>query len=454
MHRREIALEFFRRHEAETKARAKRDIEAYRKGNAVLRFVDKKGEPLSGVTVSFAQKNHAFRHGANLFMLDEFPEKAQNDTYKALFPTAFNLATLPFYWRDQEPEQGQTRYAADSPKLYRRPPADLCLAYCQEQGIEPKAHCLNYDFFLPHWLKGCSIEEHKTALEKRFAELSQRYADQIPSWEVTNETFNVPFARSFLDPHYSLFYREADFVPWSFRMAKRYFPHNRLIINDHTDFGCMRSLDGDYFGARSPYYMQIERLLEDPEVKLDSIGFQYHCFIRPEDEERIAKTRYNPIHLYDVLDTYAKLGCRLQMTEMTVSALGDSKEDEDVQAELIRCLYTIFFSHPSMEAIIYWNLPDGYAAGGALGDMEQGENRFHGGLCRFDLSEKPAFGVIRDLFSKEWHTEGHTCDKEGEACFRGFLGDYELTLTYRGKEIKRALSLTDTKDNLFTVTLE
>ena len=42
MHRREIALEFFRRHEAETKARAKRDIEAYRKGNAILRFVDKK----------------------------------------------------------------------------------------------------------------------------------------------------------------------------------------------------------------------------------------------------------------------------------------------------------------------------------------------------------------------------------------------------------------------------
>ena len=62
--------------------------------------------------------------------------------------------------------------------------------------------------------------------------------------------------------------------------------------------------------------------------------------------------------------------------------------------------------------------------------------------------------MIRDLFSKEWHTEGQTCDKEGEACFRGFLGDYELTLTYRNREIKRALSLTDTKDNLFTVALE
>ncbi|HML48759.1 MAG TPA: glycoside hydrolase family 10, partial [Clostridia bacterium] len=72
--------------------------------------------------------------------------------YKDLFRQVNNLATLPFYWRDLEPEQGKPRFAADSPKAYRRPAPDLCLAYCEANGITPKAHCLMYDQFTPDWV--------------------------------------------------------------------------------------------------------------------------------------------------------------------------------------------------------------------------------------------------------------------------------------------------------------
>lgn len=452
MNRADVALEYFRRHENEVDARVREGIEAHRKGDARIRITDGEGRPLSGAEITYRQRSHAFGFGANLFMLDEFEEPEKNRAYRALFPSVLNLATLPFYWKDQEPERGHFRYAAKSPRIYRRPPADLCLDFCREAGIEPKAHCLNYDYFRPTWLRDATVEEHKRALETRFCQLAERYGAAIPSWEVTNETFNVPFARELLDPAYSAFYREADFVEWSYRLAKEYFPSNRLIINDHTDFGCMRSPDGDFFGTRSPYYMQIERILEDRASKLDSVGFQYHCFVSEKEEPRIAKTRYNPLHLFDVLDTYARLGRKLQITEMTVSALGADAEGEEVQAELVRNLYRIFFSHPAMEAVIYWNLIDGYAYG-KPGDMTEGENRFYGGLLRFDFSEKPAWRVLRQLINEEWHTEGNLCTKEGEAVFRGFYGDYDLTVTHGGRSTHHSLSLREDEENTLTVML-
>ena len=34
-----------------------------------------------------------------------------------------------------------------------------------------------------------------------------------------------------------------------------------------------------------------------------------------------------------------------------------------------------------------------------------GENYYYGGLLRYDLSPKPAYYTIKDLFEKTWHTD-------------------------------------------------
>ena len=75
-----------------------------------------------------------------------------------------------------------------------------------------------------------------------------------------------------------------------------------------------------------------------------------------------------------------------------------------------------------------------------MGDMTAGENVYHGGLMRFDLSEKPAFRAIRDLFQKTWHTEFESkTDASGALPFRGFYGDYEVTATKGGKSETQTL---------------
>ena len=96
-------------------------IETNRKGYAFLSIVNEKGEAVPDAEVKITQKTHDFKYGANIFMLEEFPEKEQNEKYKKYFADAFNIATLPFYWDTLEPEQGKPRFAKNSPKIYRRP---------------------------------------------------------------------------------------------------------------------------------------------------------------------------------------------------------------------------------------------------------------------------------------------------------------------------------------------
>ena len=439
MSRKDTALRYMIEQKDYTRTRVDSGIELYRKGNAAITFHTADGSALpEDITLKAEQTSYEFKFGANIFMLDEFENEEKNRIYREKFAEIFNLATVPFYWSDLEPEEGKLRYAKSSPKVYRRPAPDLCVEYCKEKGIEPKCHCLNYDNFLPDWLAGVTVETHKQKLIKRFQEISERYADDIPSFEVTNETLQT-YCKS-------KFFHEDDFVDWSFRMADRYFPWNRLIINDYNIWY------PDNFSNRHPYYMQIERLLREV-PRVDSIGMQFHSFFPLADEARKAETVYNPEKLYKLMDLYAKLGLLEQITEMTIPAYSNSEEDEYIQAELLRGVYSIFFSHPAMEAIIYWNLVDGYAAFAPQGNMAAGENKYFRGLMRFDMSEKPSFQLLKHLFNEEWHTSATVKAQDGKASFRGFYGDYKLTVYVGGKTIPVDFTLGKKKDNKLEIIL-
>ncbi len=439
MGRAETALKYFNEQKEVMDLRVKSGIELHRKGDATITFVAANGELPKDITLEVRQKNHEFKFGCNIFMLDELETEEKNAIYKEKFPECFNLATVPFYWSDLEPEQGKPRYAADSPKIYRRPAPDLCVNYCKENGIEPKCHCLNYDNFTPDWVKDRTVTEHKALLEKRFREIAERYTKDIPSFEVTNETLQ--------NTKKSKFFYEDDFVDWSFRMADRYFPNNKLIINDYNIWW------PESYNNRHAYYMQIERLLRDGIKHLDSIGMQFHSFFPLENEPERAETVYNPETLYKLMDLYAKLNLPQQITEMTLPAYGGDEENEYVQAELVRNIYSIFFSHPAMEAIIYWNLVDGYAAWAPQGDMTAGENKYYGGLLRFDMSEKPAYKTLKKLINEDWHTEETVKVNGNTAKFWGFYGDYELIVHADGKTIPVDFKLSKEATNRITIQL-
>ena len=419
-------------------------IENYRKGNARLTVLDKSGAPIPHAKIKATQKSHEFRFGSNLFLLDELETQEKNEIYKKRFADVFNMATLPFYWDALEPEQGKPRYDKSSPKIYRRPAPDLCIEFCREHGIEPREHALAYDRFFPKWLYGASVEEAKRALEKRFAEIAERYADQIPTIEVTNE-MDWPCGNV-------SFYEEPDFVEWCFKMAEKYFPKNQLVINESTGF-CWKVRGR----TTDQYYSYIEANM----LRGARIGMQYHLFNKIENEYKETRKTLNPQSLYKHMDLYARFGKPLQITEVTVPAYSLDAADEEIQAQIIEKLYSLWFSHPAVEQIIYWNLVDGYThvwdqdpekIRATQGDMTLGENYYHGGLLRFDLSPKPAYQKIMELIRERWHTDAEaTTSENGVANFRGFFGKYEIEITANGKAWTEEIDLSKKSENLFTI---
>jgi len=442
MGRRDDVLKYFNAQAPLWRERAARGVEEHRKGDAYLCIADAEGNPVEA-SVRLRQKTHDFKYGANLFMLEEMESAEKNEIYKEKFAEAFNLATLPFYWSDLEPEEGKPRYAKDSVKVYRRPAPDLCLEYCRAHGIAPKAHCLTYVNFTPDWVDLDNIDDAKKKLQRRYASLAAHYADEISDWEVINETLCKGHRQQ-----KTAFFKAPELVEWNFALAEKYFTANKLIINEATHIW-----EKLYCFDRSPYYLQIERALSKG-VRIDSIGMQFHNFVRAEKEPDTASELYNPEHLYEVLDTYAALNKPIQLTEVTIPAYTDSEEDEALQAELLENLYRIWFSHPAMEAIIYWNLVDGYAAFAPQGDMSAGENYYRGGLLRFDMSVKPAYTAIQNLFEKEWRTNVSVqTDAEGKAAFRGFYGTYDAEITVNGQTCTKQIHLRKGAENCMQITL-
>lgn len=202
--------------------RVKEGIEKNRKGDMKIR-ITKDGKPLPGAKIKITQTTHDFHYGANIFMLDQFEKEEKNQLYRKYFAESFNMATLPFYWNDLEPQPGKLRFSKDSENIYRRPNIELCMEYCKENSIEPKVHCLNYSNFYPDWVTKDDVKEEKRLLEKRFSELSKAYSDKIRLWEVTNETYWCSNLY-----HRPAFYREDDFVEWSFWMADKYSLNKKL----------------------------------------------------------------------------------------------------------------------------------------------------------------------------------------------------------------------------------
>ena len=164
--KRELYMRAYNEHKDEVDARIVDGIEKNRKGWCKIRLTDENGVPVSGRTVKINQKTHDFKYGANIFMLDEFDDEVKNTEYRRFFKEYFNLATVPFYWCDLEPVEGKPRYDKNSVKVYRRPAPELCMEYCEENGLDAKLHCLVYESWVPDWVKNLPLGDVKKKYEE------------------------------------------------------------------------------------------------------------------------------------------------------------------------------------------------------------------------------------------------------------------------------------------------
>jgi len=397
-------------------------IEKHRKGYCKLRLFDKMGNPIANRSVTIRQKTHDFKYGANIFMLDEFEDEQDNAAYRTFFKEHFNLATVPFYWDALEPVEGKPRYDKNSEKIYRRPAPDLCVAYCEENGLLPKLHCLVYDKFIPAWLAGLPLAEVKKKYEERFRQIAERYAGRMYEFEVINELLY----ECYWDVKTPLS-EMRDIIEWSFATARKYLPNEVLVINEGTPVSGIGVSD-----YRHPYFMMIENALQKG-VAINKIGLQNHMFTgvssKTEEAYEYAVRHFDtqmcdPASIRKGLDVLSEFGLPLEITEVTIPTLGDTEEDEQLQADMLKLWYSLWFSHPAVESVVYWNTVDGYA----YVNETWNENNCRGGLLHKDLTPKKSANMLKKLFHEVWHTDLElTTDKDGCVEFCGFYGDYALS---------------------------
>ncbi len=397
-------------------------IEQHRKGEATLLFPDFKGT----VEIEIQQIKHDFMFGSNIFMLKGFKTEAENERYEEVFKSLFNLACLPFYWKTLEPEPGKPRFAANSPGIYRRPPPDLVLEFCQKNGITPKGHTLVWDnvaHAVPTWIPA-DTARIQPLIDARISTLGARYGSKIKTWDVVNEVLkdhpDVP-----MPPEYPL---------KAFKTAQKHFPATtRLFINEVTGESWQ-----NYHREYTPYKLLIDNL-KFRGAKIDGIGLQFHFFSEPLHYDVVAGKAMRPSDLFRTLDLYGRYNLPLHVSEITIPALPGGTEGLENQARMTRNFYRLWFSHPAVEAIIWWNVADGTAVAG--------EDKWRGGFLDEALKPKPAFEVLNGLINREWKTNIKTVVSGKSYSFRGFYGDYVAKIKVNGKVVEQRFSIHKNRKN-------
>jgi hypothetical protein len=158
----------------------------------------------------------------------------------------------------------------------------------------------------------------------------------------------------------------------------------------------------------------------------------------------------NPRRIFRCLDQYAKVGVPLNISEITITAHPDLGDGPAFQKEMAERLYRIWFSHPALNGIIYWNLVDDTAHATPTWN----ENLYKGGLLNKDLSPKPAYEALLNLVKKEWTTKTELAYEDGGFNrFNGFYGDYEAEIKTDAGTFKRKLYLAKDSINHFKMEL-
>lgn len=368
-------------------------IEKHRMGTVAFRAFDSEGKPLPNAILDIEQTSHRFLFGCNLFMWRDDDSEWQA-SYRERFRNLLNYATLGFYWWSYESVRGRPNHDY----------VDRVLDWTESVGIACKGHPLVWNHSAGAWYPRDRVELRRLS-DERVRDCVSRFHGRIGRWDAVNEATD-PFRGGTFENVFSDAWRDAgrvEFTRHCFHVAREANPKATLLINDYR-------LDG-------AYETLVEQLVDERGARLyDAIGLQTHQHGGVMPAER----------LWEVCERFGRFGVPLHFTETTILSGARTSDGfeatnptgEERQAEAVERFYTVLFSHPSVEAITWWDFSDRGAW-----------QRAPAGFLRADGSPKPVYDRLTALIKGKWWTrETRRTDADGRAEVRGFFGDYAVTL--------------------------
>ena len=382
----------------------RQSIEENRTSEVELTVKGADGQPLAGREVTVRMTRHNFLFGCNAYYLNPDGTDERRQAYQQQFADLFNYATLSFYWGRYEPEDGKVE------EENRRSQAE----WLRDHGIVSKGHPLAWYIVQPEWVPQDDPDLLWEMQKKRCARDTAAFAETIDIWDVLNEMARIKDGieqdHIQIDKNFRRMWEHigpVEMIKGCFEAAAEGNPDAKLILNDYD--------------LTDTYVKIIEDCLEAG-VKIDIIGIQshWHAGTVPAEEQDA------------ILERFSKFGIPLHFTEATIIS-GEHRgwedlsqqtdwhttpEGEERQEREVVDFYSRLFAHPLVEAITWWDFPDGCWRGAPSG------------LVRKDMAPKPAYESLMRLVKGEWWTPEQTLttDEQGVVRFRAFLGEYEVAV--------------------------
>lgn len=231
---------------------------------------------------------------------------------------------------------------------------DTAYQFAKTNGLKFKLHTLIWGQQQPSWITSLPVDQQAAEIEQWISLAAQRYPD-VAMVDVVNEPLHaVPAYNAALGGPGATGY---DWVIKSFQLARKYFPNSELLINDYN-------VEAD--DAAATNYLTIINLLKDRGL-IDGIGLQAH-FLERSENSVIAGN----------LNRFAATGLPIYISELDINYANDAR-----QANRMRDLFSMFWSHPSVLGVTHW----GYLQG----NMWQTDAY----LVRSDSSRRPALDFIQ-----------------------------------------------------------
>jgi endo-1,4-beta-xylanase len=366
----------------EWKGAAEYRIDTLRKSDMVIRVFDNNGNPIPNAKVDVTMTRHEFGFGALIGQnrWNNRPNAADAQRSLKLIDDYFNkIVTIV--------EKNQT--------------GDLMLNWLKERDVKVRGHYLMWARIQPGERSGQPTvmpEDPEVLREMAFQYIEEMVTwagDRITEWDainhiVTDISGHLGFNHLFGE----------DFFANVIKHARQFAPPGvEMWVNEGG------ILPGD--GSRQDKYLDaIQKLIQYGGAP-DGVGFMSH-FKRESDLVSMEE-------IYRRLDRFAQLIPNLQLTEFDIDV-----ESPQLQADYLRDIMTLTFSHPAVTSVVMWQV-----WGGSPNNTT---------LWNPDWSIKPAGEAWIDLVHNHWWTDqtGVT-NNDGIFEVRGFLGDYILTISHGDK---------------------
>lgn len=279
-------------------------------------------------------------------------------------------------------------------------------------------------------------------LEEHFAEMNEAFPE-IYEWDVTNETNQRPsFTNKFTsiqpekDPNY--IFKDI------YEIAARTLTNGQeLMICDNAQF-------------EEQYWDRLDWFKEH-NIEYDSLGMQGHSKIGSKDPDN----DYRPQKWLEVWDRFAyEYGKTFAVTEFSVGALNDEYGQKG-QGDYMRDIMIAAFSHPACTGFNIWWMSDHWSDWNSPFAVNNYTNKEDGAgvspLYTRQFQEKPGVAIFKDLLYNKWWTKGATAitDAGGMGTINGYYGDYDITVTVNGKQVKTQMAAFHKGyENVLTITLD